>query len=121
MTVWDVDDEKIDRLGVQVGALPFVSHCYRRPRRRSWRYNLFAMVHGRSAAEIAQYRERIRALLGRATVADDILVRTRILTKTGLRLPPGTSPAGPNRSCFLRSRRMPHASAMLHPSPRPPG
>ena len=89
MTVWDVDDEKIDRLGAQVGALPFVSHCYRRPRRRGWRYNLFAMVHGRSATEIAQYREQIRALLGRAAEAGDMLVSTRILKKTGLRLPPG--------------------------------
>ncbi len=88
MTVWDVDDEKIDRLGAQVGALPFVSHCYRRPRRRAWRYNLFAMVHGRSAAEIEQYREHIRALLGRSTLADDMLVSTRILKKTGLRLAP---------------------------------
>jgi len=93
MTVWDVDDEKIDRLGMQVGALPFVSHCYRRPRRRGWRYNLFAMVHGRSAAEIEQYRERIRVLLGRASVADDMLVSTRILKKTGLRLPPDTRPS----------------------------
>jgi len=89
MTVWDVDDEKIDRLGAQVGALPFVSHCYRRPRRRGWRYNLFAMVHGRSAEEIDQYRERIRILLGRASLADDMLVSSRILKKTGLRLSAG--------------------------------
>ncbi|MBV7483602.1 Lrp/AsnC family transcriptional regulator [Bordetella sp. BOR01] len=87
MTVWDVDDERIDRLGPQVGALAFVSHCYRRPRRRGWRYNLFAMVHGRSAEEIDKYREHIRTLLGRATLADDMLVSTRILKKTGLRLP----------------------------------
>ncbi|MDM9560532.1 siroheme decarboxylase subunit beta [Bordetella petrii] len=87
MTVWDVDDEKIDRLGPQVGALPFVSHCYRRPRRHGWRYNLFAMVHGRSASEIEDYRGRIRTLLGRASLADDMLVSTHILKKTGLRLP----------------------------------
>jgi len=86
MTVWDVDDDRIDRLGAQVGALPFVSHCYRRPRRRGWRYNLFAMVHGRGADEIEQYRQHIRALLGRASLADDMLVSSRILKKTGLRL-----------------------------------
>src|SRR5690625_3825542 len=33
MTVWDVADEHIDRLGEQLGRLPFISHCYRRPRR----------------------------------------------------------------------------------------
>jgi hypothetical protein len=33
MTVWDVDDDRVDALGEAVGRLPFVSHCYRRPRR----------------------------------------------------------------------------------------
>ena len=27
MTVWDVDDSEIARLGAQVGALDFVTHC----------------------------------------------------------------------------------------------
>lgn len=87
MTVWDIDDEKVDILGAAVGALPFVSHCYRRPRRRAWRYNLYAMVHGRSSEQIQQYREQIRNILGRANLADDMLVSSRILKKTGLRLP----------------------------------
>ncbi|MCD0501399.1 Lrp/AsnC family transcriptional regulator [Bordetella petrii] len=88
MTVWDVDDDKIDALGPLVGALPFVSHCYRRPRRRRWRYNLFAMIHGRHAEEIERYRAQIRLVLGRWSLADDMLISTRILKKTGLRLPP---------------------------------
>lgn len=46
MTVWDVDDAEIDRLGALIGAQPFVSHCYRRPRREGWPYNLFAMGVG---------------------------------------------------------------------------
>jgi len=32
MTVWDVDDAEIERFGALIGAQPFVSHCYRRPR-----------------------------------------------------------------------------------------
>jgi len=52
MSVWDVPDERIDELGRKLAALPFVSHCYRRPRRPpQWPYNLFAMVHGRARAE----------------------------------------------------------------------
>lgn len=40
MTVWDVDDAEIQRLGPQVGALDFVSHCYQRPRHLPlWSYN----------------------------------------------------------------------------------
>ncbi|QZB00877.1 nitrite reductase [Pseudomonas mandelii] len=87
MTVWDVRDTDITRLGALIGAQPFVSHCYRRPRRTGWRYNLFAMVHGRSRDEINSYREHLRYLLGEACVADEMLVSSRILKKTGLRLP----------------------------------
>jgi len=86
MTVWDVDDAEIERLGALIGAQPFVSHCYRRPRQDGWRYNLFAMVHGRSADYIEAYRNQIRALLGTACRADEMLVSSRILKKTGLRV-----------------------------------
>lgn len=86
MTVWDIDDAEIGRLGPLLGAQPFVSHCYRRPRREGWHYNLFAMVHGRSADEIENYRAEIRQLLGDACRADEMLVSSRILKKTGLRL-----------------------------------
>lgn len=86
MTVWDVDDEALERLGPAVGALHFVSHCYRRPRRDGWSYNLFAMVHGRNAEDIEADRQAIRHLLGDACRADEMLVSSRILKKTGLRL-----------------------------------
>ena len=86
MSVWDVDDDRVDELGARIGALPGVSHCYRRPRRLpAWRYNLFAMVHGRDRAQCeAQVRE-IAALLGDAARARDVLYSTRVLKKTGLR------------------------------------
>ncbi len=87
MSVWDVMDDQIDELGARVGALPFVSHCYRRPRRLPvWRYNLFAMLHGRNRAEVAQKASEISGLLGAACEAHDILYSTAILKKTGLRL-----------------------------------
>jgi siroheme decarboxylase len=87
MSVWDVDDAAVDELGARVGALAFVTHCYRRPRRLpAWRYNLFAMVHGRSRAETDAHVEAIRALLAGALRAHDVLYSTRILKKTGLRL-----------------------------------
>jgi DNA-binding Lrp family transcriptional regulator len=86
MSVWDVDDAKVDVLGAEVGALPFVSHCYRRPRRLPlWPYNLFAMVHGGDRAEVAAQVDAIAAVLGAAARAHDILYSTRILKKTGLR------------------------------------
>lgn len=87
MTVWDVDDARVDELGEQVGRLPFVSHCYRRPRRPPlWPYNLFAMVHGHDRAEAEALAARIEELLGDACRARDILYSSRILKKTGLRI-----------------------------------
>ncbi|HLB80414.1 MAG TPA: AsnC family transcriptional regulator [Dongiaceae bacterium] len=87
MSVWDVPDERASELGRRVGALPFVSHCYRRPRRPpAWPYNLFAMVHGRGRDEVEDKVGRIAALLGDADRGHAVLYSTRILKKTGLRL-----------------------------------
>jgi DNA-binding Lrp family transcriptional regulator len=89
MTVWDVNDAEAEALGSKVGALAFVSHCYLRPRVAPvWRYNLFAMIHGASRAEVEEKRQQIRAILDEACKADDILYSTRILKKTGLRIRP---------------------------------
>ena len=87
MTVWDVADERVDELGAAVGALDFVTHCYRRPRALpDWPYNLFAMVHGSSRDEVGDKARQIAELLGPACRASDILFSTRILKKTGLRI-----------------------------------
>ena len=87
MTVWDVDDARVDELGARVGTLSGVSHCYRRPRELPrWPYNLYAMLHGRSREEVERERLQVRALLGDACRADDVLYSSAILKKTGLRL-----------------------------------
>ncbi len=95
MTVWDVADEMAGTLGAEVGALDFVSHCYLRPRALPmWPYNLFAMVHGSSRAEVEAGRGRIAELLGPCCHRSDILYSTRILKKTGLRLKARRTPPG---------------------------
>ncbi|WP_170403348.1 siroheme decarboxylase subunit beta [Ruegeria arenilitoris] len=87
MTVWDVKDDRVTELGTRIGALPFVTHCYERPRALpDWPYNLFAMVHGTDRDEVEEKRAEITAILGDACRAKDILYSTRILKKTGLRL-----------------------------------
>ena len=87
MTVWDVADEQVDELGARIGALDFVTHCYRRPRALpAWPYNLFAMVHGASREECTAKAGEIAALLGDTCRARDILYSTRILKKSGLRI-----------------------------------
>lgn len=87
MTVWDIDDTFIDQLGKKVGALEFVSHCYHRPRHLpDWSYNLFAMVHGKTADAAEQQIQQIAKLLGEHCRAHEVLYSTRILKKTGLRI-----------------------------------
>jgi DNA-binding Lrp family transcriptional regulator len=90
MSVWDVDDLRVDEFGAAVGALAFVSHCYRRPRvPPDWPYNLFAMVHAATRLEVVECVATIAGVLGDAARAHDLLFSTRILKKTGMRLPEG--------------------------------
>ncbi|ABC31126.1 Transcriptional regulator [Hahella chejuensis KCTC 2396] len=86
MTVWDVDDARVMDLGARIGALPYVSHCYLRPRKPpQWPYNLFAMIHGKTRADLDGYLQAMTAILGDARQASDQLLSTRILKKTGMR------------------------------------
>ncbi len=88
MSVWDVPDERIQACGEMIGALDFVSHAYHRPRHPPvWNYNLFAMVHGKDRNEVMQKVGIIAELLGSDNRAYEVLFSTRILKKTGLRLP----------------------------------
>ena len=87
MSVWDVDDAHIARLGETIGKLDFVTHCYERPRRLpDWPYNLFAMVHAGDRATVLARVGEIAALLGPACRGHDVLFSTEILKKTGLRI-----------------------------------
>jgi len=86
MTVWNVPDEVIDELGLQVGQLEFVSHCYHRPRHLpEWPYNLFAMVHGKTQEDVDQQIRQITDLLGDYNQGREVLYSTKILKKTGFR------------------------------------
>ena len=63
MVVWDVPDAHVQDAGRALAALPFVTLCYRRPRRLpEWPYNLFCMIHGRE-------REAVLGLVEDATMA----------------------------------------------------
>jgi DNA-binding Lrp family transcriptional regulator len=69
MGVWRVPDERIEEIGFQMGSFAAVSHCYQRPIYPDWPYNVFTMVHGRTADEC----ERILAAIAADTgVADYI-------------------------------------------------
>ncbi|MFP8951819.1 Lrp/AsnC family transcriptional regulator [Natrialbaceae archaeon A-arb3/5] len=91
MTVWNVPDEFVGEVGPEVAALPFVTHCYERPRHEGvWPYNFFAMTHGRSEEESQERIEQVRETMGEYwDVGEDdwdSLFSTQILKKTGIRL-----------------------------------
>jgi DNA-binding Lrp family transcriptional regulator len=85
MVVWDVPDEALEECGRAVGALPYVTLCYHRPRRRElgWEYNLFTMIHGREAAAVdAQIDELATEYL---RYKHERLYSTETLKQTGAR------------------------------------
>ncbi|WP_456400043.1 siroheme decarboxylase subunit alpha [Persephonella sp.] len=55
MTVWNVDNQKIDKVGRHFAEFKAVSHCYSRTTNEKWKYNLFTMIHGRSKQEIEDF------------------------------------------------------------------
>ncbi|AHG00250.1 heme biosynthesis protein [Halostagnicola larsenii XH-48] len=91
MTVWDVPDDLVSTVGPEVAGLPFVTHCYERPRHEGvWPYNFFAMTHGRSEAESERRIEQVRETMAEHWDVEDgdwdSLFSTEILKKTGIRL-----------------------------------
>jgi len=63
MVVWDVPEEKVSETGRIMAGFKEVTHCYRRPRRPGWPYNLFTVVHGQSR----EYCDEIAKRLSQAT------------------------------------------------------
>ncbi|MFD1569580.1 Lrp/AsnC family transcriptional regulator [Halorubrum laminariae] len=91
MTVWDVPEDVLDEVGPAVAELPFVTHCYERPRHAGvWEYNFFAMTHGRTETESERRIAEVRDLMAdHWDVGEgdwDTLFSTRILKKTGIRI-----------------------------------
>ena len=87
LSVWDVDDARVDELGACVGALRGVGHCCRRPRESPrWPYNLYVMLHAPTRAEIEAQRLQLRLLLGSACRGDDMLHTGATLKNSGPRL-----------------------------------
>lgn len=78
MAVWNVPDDRIDELGTQFAALPYVSHCYRRTTAPSWPYNLYAMVHATTQAELDGYIDEMKQFAG---LEPRVLVSTKEFKK----------------------------------------
>jgi DNA-binding Lrp family transcriptional regulator len=83
MAVFAVPDDSVDAAGALLAAQTEVSHCYRRPPLPDWPYNLYAMVHGKSAGEVNAV---VSAAAGKLHVADyRVLFSTKEFKKTSMR------------------------------------
>jgi len=64
MVVWQVESERVVEIGQMFAGFKEVSHAYQRQTRENWPYNLYTMVHGKSAAEVVQVVKRMSHACG---------------------------------------------------------
>lgn len=69
--------------GTVLAQKPYISHCYERPVFEGFPYNLYAMMHAQSAAELDQYIKDAAASIGNPEYA--VLNSMRELKKTSFR------------------------------------
>ena len=64
MSVWRVEEDRVDEVGYELAAYAAVSHCYRRPTYPDWPYALFGMIHATSRERIEEAVADIQARTG---------------------------------------------------------
>jgi len=99
MCVWDVPDADADALGAALAREDAVTLAYRRRRADGWRYNLYAMIHGRDRSAVGARRDAIAAALGLDRHAHDVLFSLAAFKQRGARYVPrrgrpAAAPAG---------------------------
>ena len=86
MLVQDIPDAKVGEFGRALAEAEGVTLCYRRPRvLPTWPYNLFCMIHGQDRAAVISRINDLRAELGLADCAHDILFSRTRFKQTGAR------------------------------------
>lgn len=93
MVVFDVPDDAVAAAGRRLAQLPFVTLCYRRPRRPpDWPYNLFCMIHGRERATVRRQIETATHAAELEGLPRAVLFSRRRFKQRGARY---GAPAGP--------------------------
>ncbi|MCA0176880.1 MAG: Lrp/AsnC family transcriptional regulator [Proteobacteria bacterium] len=85
MSVFDVADTDVDGLGERLAAQPGITLAYRRQRAPGWRYNLYAMSHGRDRAAVAAVMDAAIAACGLAALPQARLFSRQRFKQTGAR------------------------------------
>ena len=83
MAAWEVDEDRIDKVGKILASFSQVSHCYRRNPTDNWPYNLYTMIHSKDEKSC---REIVRKMSDKASVDIYILLFSRKeLKKTSMK------------------------------------
>jgi DNA-binding Lrp family transcriptional regulator len=83
MAAWEVDEDRIDKVGKILASFSQVSHCYRRNPTENWPYNLYTMIHSKDEKSC---REIVRKMSDKAFVDTYILLFSRKeLKKTSMK------------------------------------
>jgi DNA-binding Lrp family transcriptional regulator len=83
MAAWEVDEDRIDKVGKILASFSQVSHCYRRNPTDNWPYNLYTMIHSKDEKSC---REIVRKMSDKASVNTYILLFSRKeLKKTSMK------------------------------------
>jgi DNA-binding Lrp family transcriptional regulator len=86
MVVWDVPDAEVASVGRRIGAVDFVTLCYRRPRRLpDWPYNLFCMIHGQDRDAVLGNIELLIRRCGLEATPHEVLFSRRRFKQRGAR------------------------------------
>jgi DNA-binding Lrp family transcriptional regulator len=86
MLVWDIPEDRVDKLGEQLSQLDCVTLCYQRQRHLpEWSYNLFCMIHGRDRSEVERCIEDIIERFALHSLPHQVLFSTRRFKQRGAR------------------------------------
>ena len=83
MVVWQVEPERVTQVGEILAKFEEVSHAYERHKNKNWPYNVYTMVHAKSA-------EDVRQVVGRMSQACDISDYRILVTEKELKKVPPT-------------------------------
>jgi len=64
MVVWQVESERVVEIGQVFAGFEEVSHAYERQTSENWPYNLYTMVHGKSAEDVQRVVKRMSQTCG---------------------------------------------------------
>lgn len=64
MVVWQVERERVTEVGTILAEFEQVSHAYERHVSKNWPYNLYTMVHAKSAEDVQQVVLRMSQACG---------------------------------------------------------